>query len=106
MVRANRHPVGPDGRPRHALTADGVLFEGQRVLLVRRRNPPDRGRLALPGGFVDGHAGWPKEHTYYVNNGVPRNYHRVEDTVDALDLDMVVRAADFGAAVVRETLAK
>jgi 8-oxo-dGTP diphosphatase len=55
MARASRHPVGPDGRPRHALTADGVLFDGDRVLLVRRRNPPDRGRLALPGGFVDGH---------------------------------------------------
>ena len=32
-------------------------------------------------------------------NGVPRNYHRVEDTVDALDMAMVVRAADFGTAV-------
>jgi hypothetical protein len=32
-------------------------------------------------------------------NGVPRNYHRIEDTVDAIDTAMVVRAADFGAAV-------
>jgi len=46
--------VGPDGRLRHALTADGLLFDGDRVLLVQRRNPPHRGRLALPGGFVDG----------------------------------------------------
>lgn len=49
-----RHPVGPDGKPRHALTADGVLFDGDRVLLIRRGNPPHRGMLALPGGFVDG----------------------------------------------------
>lgn len=50
-----RHPVGPDGATRHAVTADGVLFDGDRVLLIRRGNPPDRGRLALPGGFVEGH---------------------------------------------------
>jgi 8-oxo-dGTP diphosphatase len=55
MPPASRHPVGPDGRLRHALTADGVLFDGDRVLLVRRKNPPDRGRFALPGGFVEGH---------------------------------------------------
>lgn len=50
----SRIPLGPDGKPRHALTADAVLFERGRVLLVRRRNPPFEGRLALPGGFVDG----------------------------------------------------
>ena len=37
-------------------------------------------------------------------NGVPRNYHRVEDTVEALDMTMVVRAADFGAAVAMTAL--
>ncbi|HKZ59740.1 MAG TPA: NUDIX hydrolase [Candidatus Thermoplasmatota archaeon] len=50
----SRIPVGPDGRMRHALTADAVLVERGRVLLVRRGNPPFRGRLALPGGFVAG----------------------------------------------------
>ncbi|HSQ01326.1 MAG TPA: hypothetical protein VL049_29240 [Candidatus Dormibacteraeota bacterium] len=39
-------------------------------------------------------------------NGVPRNYHRVEDTVEALDMGMVVRAADFGAAVAMAALAQ
>ena len=39
---------------RHALTADAVLFEKGRVLLVRRGRPPFKRRLALPGGFVDG----------------------------------------------------
>jgi 8-oxo-dGTP diphosphatase len=36
------------------LAADGVVFDAVgRVLLVRRKNPPFRGRYALPGGFVD-----------------------------------------------------
>jgi 8-oxo-dGTP diphosphatase len=54
LPRASRIPVGPDGRPRHALTADAVVFDSDRVLLVRRGNPPFRGSLALPGGFVEG----------------------------------------------------
>ena len=37
-------------------------------------------------------------------NGVPRNYHRVEDTVDGIDMSTVVRAADFGAAVAQAAL--
>jgi 8-oxo-dGTP diphosphatase len=52
---ASRIPLGPDGKPRHALTADAVLFEGDSVLLVERGNPPYKGMLALPGGFVEGH---------------------------------------------------
>jgi len=37
-------------------------------------------------------------------NGVPRNYHQVEDTVDGIDPNMLVRAADFGAAVTAAAL--
>jgi len=37
-------------------------------------------------------------------NGVPRHYHREGDTPEALDMDTVVRAADFGAAVARVAL--
>jgi hypothetical protein len=37
-------------------------------------------------------------------NGVPRNYHRPEDLPEAIDLALVVRAADFGAAVVASAL--
>jgi 8-oxo-dGTP diphosphatase len=37
-----------------ALTVDCVVVDARkRVLLVRRRNPPFKGRYALPGGFVD-----------------------------------------------------
>jgi 8-oxo-dGTP diphosphatase len=40
------------------LTADVVAFsvrpdQGLAVLMVKRRNPPYKGRLAFPGGFVD-----------------------------------------------------
>ncbi len=42
------------GKWRHpALTADCILFAGNEVLLVRRGNHPDIGRLAFPGGFVE-----------------------------------------------------
>lgn len=36
------------------LTADCVVFDrAGRLLLVRRKNPPFRGKYALPGGFVE-----------------------------------------------------
>ncbi|MFA5949347.1 MAG: NUDIX hydrolase [Hyphomicrobium sp.] len=36
------------------LTVDCVVFDAQgRVLLIRRKNEPFAGALALPGGFVD-----------------------------------------------------
>jgi 8-oxo-dGTP diphosphatase len=35
------------------LTADGVLIEAEKVLLVRRGREPGKGMLALPGGIVD-----------------------------------------------------
>ncbi len=36
-----------------ALTVDGVLVEDDKVLLIKRKNEPFKGRYALPGGFVE-----------------------------------------------------
>ena len=37
-----------------SLTVDAViLYEGNNIVLIRRKNPPYQGELALPGGFVD-----------------------------------------------------
>jgi len=56
--------------------------------------------LAATDGNVPAALGYPTLSLISLEaNGVPRNYHRAEDTVDAIDTATVVRAADFGAAV-------
>ena len=32
-------------------------------------------------------------------DAIPRNYHRVEDVAEALDMECVIRSADFAVAV-------
>ena len=61
--------------------------------------------LASTDGCVPAERGYPALSLISLDpNGVPRNYHRIEDTVDGIDLEMVVRAADFAAAVTMAAL--
>jgi 8-oxo-dGTP diphosphatase len=40
--------------PKPALAVDGLIFtEDGRIVLIRRKNAPYKGQLALPGGFVE-----------------------------------------------------
>jgi hypothetical protein len=56
--------------------------------------------LAGTDGHVPAELGYPTLSLISLEaNGVPRNYHRPEDTAEGIDTAMVVRAADFGAAV-------
>ncbi len=47
MDAPRRYPSRP------LVGAGAVVHRGVRVLLVKRRNPPNRGRWAIPGGLVE-----------------------------------------------------
>jgi len=100
----------------HYIRSEGVLEKGYfppRLNEIARQLTADGAwgdvtptdLLAATDGHVPAAAGYPAMSLISLEaNGVPRNYHRVEDTVEALDMGMVVRAADFGAAVAMAAL--
>jgi len=62
--------------------------------------------MAATDGHVPAERGFPTLSLISLQpNGVPLNYHRLEDTADAIDCALVVRSADFGAAVASAALA-
>jgi hypothetical protein len=99
----------------HYVRTEGVLdkfgYPPALLEMARRASTGDCGEitptdlLAATDGYVPAQHGYPTLSLISLeSNGVPRNYHRPEDTVDAIDLAMVVRAGDFGAAVAAAAL--
>ena len=39
--------------PRPSVAVDGVIIIDKKLVLIRRKNPPYKGKYALPGGFVE-----------------------------------------------------
>jgi hypothetical protein len=61
--------------------------------------------LAATDGHVPARHGYPTLSLIALEpTGVPRNYHRFDDTVDGIDVPSVVRAAHFAAAVATAAL--
>jgi len=95
----------------HWVRTEGLLAKGgyppMLIDLARRVAAEGKYGVIMPADLMaatDGHVpaarGFPTLSLITLQpNGVPLNYHRLEDTADAIDCDVVVRSADFGTAV-------
>ncbi|MDC8802641.1 NUDIX hydrolase [Halomonas pacifica] len=76
-------------KKRPVVATIAVLLKGDKVLLVRRSNPPDAGRWGFPGGKIE--RGETIEEAalreLYEETNVTANMHRVFNAVDVLDFD-------------------
>jgi hypothetical protein len=100
----------------HWVRTEGTLVKGgyPPMLIDLARRVAEGGKhgeatatdlMAGTDGHVPAERGYPTLSLITLEaNGIPRNYHRLEDTVEAIDCDLVVRAADFGAAVATAAL--
>lgn len=76
--------------PKHPLVGVGViLFEGDKVLLAKRRNEPDKDVWTLPGGLVE--LGEPIEETakreIFEETRLHINDLKIVDVVDLIERD-------------------
>lgn len=85
-----------------------VLLEIARRLSARDRfgDVSPTALMAGTDGNVPAGLGYPTLSLITLeDNGVPRNYHRREDVVEAIDPNVVVRAADLGVEVALRAIA-
>jgi ADP-ribose pyrophosphatase len=102
-----------------AVGAGAILLDAaEQILLLRRANDPDKGKLGLPGGFVDAgesveealrreireETGLTADHFDYVGSW-PNRYPFRGVTYNVVDLFFVGRIASFAAATARHEVA-
>lgn len=100
----------------HWIRTEGLLSKGgyPPILIELARRVAAGGKhgeisptdlMAATDGHVPAARGFPTLSLISLQpNGVPLNYHRIDDTADAIDCELVVRSADFGAAVASAAL--
>lgn len=89
MLTETSSSTGVGSAPRPIAASIAAVFYEERILLVRRANPPDAGRWGFPGGKIDG--GESIEHAavreLLEETGLHAEALRVFTAVDAFDRD-------------------